>query len=68
MAFGTDECRLDVQIKKAFRRRSLELHPDLCPPAQRGQAETAFKELAEAYAKLSRRKILQTLFYQRHTA
>jgi hypothetical protein len=44
------------QIKQAFRKKSLECHPDLCPPSERASAENAFKELAEAYAKLSGRK------------
>ncbi|BDA40703.1 probable chaperone protein DnaJ 2 at N-terminal half [Coccomyxa sp. Obi] len=43
------------EVKKAFRRKSLECHPDLCPPSQRPEAEKTFKELAEAYAKLSGR-------------
>ena len=44
------------QVKRAFRQKSLKCHPDLCPPSQRVEAEKAFKELAEAYAKLSGRK------------
>lgn len=44
------------QVKKAFRKKSFQCHPDLCPPAQRPAAEKAFKEVAEAYAILSGRK------------
>src|SRR2546428_6446656 len=41
----------DAEIKRAFRRRARELHPDVNPddPA----AEARFKELAEAYEVLS---------------
>ena len=42
------------QIKQAFRKKSLQCHPDLCPPSQRPSAELAFRELAEAYAALSK--------------
>ncbi len=43
-----------VQIKQAFRQKSLQCHPDLCPPAQRESAEQAFREIAEAYSSLSK--------------
>lgn len=43
-----------VQIKQAFRQKSLQCHPDLCPPAQRESAEQAFREIAEAYSTLSK--------------
>ncbi|CAK0734636.1 hypothetical protein CVIRNUC_000460 [Coccomyxa viridis] len=42
------------EIKQAFRKKSLQCHPDLCPPSQRPSAELAFRELAEAYAALSK--------------
>ena len=45
---------LYTQIKQAFRKKSLQCHPDLCPPSQRPSAELAFRELAEAYAALSK--------------
>ena len=45
---------LFTQIKQAFRKKSLQCHPDLCPPSQRPSAELAFRELAEAYAALSK--------------
>lgn len=45
-----------VQIKQAFRQKSLQCHPDLCPPAQRESAEAAFREIAEAYTILTKGK------------
>ena len=48
----------DDEIKKAFRRRARELHPDVNPedPA----AEARFKEAAEAYEVLSNAETRQT--------
>ena len=40
----------DADIKKAFRRKARELHPDVNPDPQ---AEALFKEAAEAYEALS---------------
>src|SRR5688500_14174708 len=40
----------EAAIKKAFRRKARELHPDVNPDAQ---AEAQFKECAEAYEVLS---------------
>jgi len=40
----------EEEIKRAFRRRARELHPDVNPDPQ---AETRFKELARAYETLS---------------
>ncbi len=40
----------DADIKKAFRRKARELHPDVNPDPQ---AEAQFKEAAEAYEALS---------------
>ncbi|KAK9821222.1 hypothetical protein WJX81_002412 [Elliptochloris bilobata] len=44
-----------AEIKRAFRLLCLRWHPDLCPPAQRQEAEQAFRNIAEAYAALSGR-------------
>ncbi len=49
-----------LQIKAAFRKKSLQCHPDLCPPIQRESAEQAFRELAEAYAILTKGVALST--------
>jgi len=48
---GVDDRATDVDIKKAYRQRALQHHPD----KNRGdkQAEEKFKQLAEAYAVLS---------------
>jgi molecular chaperone DnaJ len=48
----------DDQIKKAFRRRARELHPDVNPDDP--EAEARFKEAAEAYEVLSSPETRQT--------
>jgi len=48
----------DDQIKKAFRRRARELHPDVNPDDP--EAEARFKEVAEAYEVLSNPETRQT--------
>lgn len=55
---GVDRNADEDQIKKAFRRRARELHPDVNPedPA----AEARFKEVAEAYEVLSNPETRQT--------
>ncbi len=57
-----------VQIKQAFRQKSLQCHPDLCPPAQRQSAEAAFREVAEAYSILSKGKAVFILSVSPHTS
>ena len=42
-----------MQIKQAYRKQCMQHHPDLCPPEKRAQAEIAFKQISEAYAKLT---------------
>jgi molecular chaperone DnaJ len=48
---GVDRSADDDEIKKAFRRRARELHPDVNPDDP--DAEARFKEAAEAYEVLS---------------
>ncbi|KAK9809449.1 hypothetical protein WJX73_009223 [Symbiochloris irregularis] len=43
------------EIKQAYRKQCMQHHPDLCPPEKRAQAEIAFKQISEAYAKLTGR-------------
>ena len=39
----------DVDIRRAFRARAKELHPDSKPPSEREQAHREFNFLSEAY-------------------
>jgi len=48
---GVSRDATQEEIKRAYRRRALELHPDRNP--DRADAEERFKELAEAYGVLS---------------
>jgi molecular chaperone DnaJ len=48
---GVTRAASEADIKKAFRRRARELHPDVNPGDP--EAEARFKELAEAYETLS---------------
>lgn len=48
---GVERDATDEEIKKAFRRRARELHPDVNPDDP--EAEARFKEAAEAYEVLS---------------
>lgn len=52
----------DDEIKKAFRRRARELHPDLNPDDR--EAEARFKQVAEAYEVLSNARSREA--YDRH--
>lgn len=40
------------QIRRAYRRRARELHPDLAPPSERPVRTRRFQELQEAYVLL----------------
>jgi len=51
-ALGVARDAGDAEIKRAYRQKAKELHPDR-NPANRGQAETEFKRIAEAYEVLS---------------
>lgn len=42
------------QVKEAYKRLALRWHPDLCPDHERNQAEAAFKDIAAAYARISK--------------
>lgn len=48
---GVDRNATDVEIKKAYRKKAVELHPDKNPDNK--EAEESFKEAAEAYEVLS---------------
>lgn len=41
------------QIKKAYRSKALQFHPDRVPENEKAQAEERFKEISEAYGVLS---------------
>ena len=41
------------EIKKAYRSKALEFHPDVCPPSSRAESSRKFVEIREAYDTLS---------------
>ena len=45
-----------VQIKRAYRAKVLQCHPDVCPASERLHAEEAFRQASEAYARLTGRE------------
>jgi hypothetical protein len=47
---GIDKSSSEQQIKKAYRKLALKLHPDKEPdPEKKGSSEKKFKEVADAY-------------------
>ena len=40
------------QVKQAYKKLALRWHPDLLPAHERAKAETTFKNIAAAYAKI----------------
>ena len=48
---GVDKNATGAEIKKAYRKKAIEFHPDKNPDNK--EAETKFKEAAEAYEILS---------------
>lgn len=43
------------EIKQAYREQCKVHHPDVCSPERRVEAEKVFKEISEAYARLTGR-------------
>ncbi|WOG81846.1 hypothetical protein DCAR_0101000 [Daucus carota subsp. sativus] len=41
------------EIKKAYRSKALEYHPDVCPPSNREESTRKFVEIRKAYDTLS---------------
>ncbi|KAK1403737.1 Chaperone protein dnaJ 20, chloroplastic [Heracleum sosnowskyi] len=41
------------EIKKAYRSKALEFHPDVCPPSNRDESTRRFVEIRKAYDTLS---------------
>lgn len=50
---GIKKNATDEDIKKAYRKKSLQFHPDKNPPADREQAAEIFKKVSAAYEVLS---------------
>jgi len=44
-----------MQVKEAYRKLAFKFHPDLVTPDDKVAAEKSFKEISEAYAKLTGR-------------
>lgn len=50
---GVSKSASQDEIKKAYRRKAKEFHPDSYQGAEKGKAEEKFKEISEAYSILS---------------
>jgi len=50
---GVDEDASDKDIKKAYRKKAKQYHPDMNPDIDKDKAEKKFKEVTEAYEVLS---------------
>ena len=58
---GVDKGASEDQIKKAYRKKAMQYHPDKNP--DNAEAESKFKEAAEAYDTLSSRQVYAPLPY-----
>jgi len=50
---GVDEDASEQEIKKAYREKAKQFHPDMNPDIDKDEAEKKFKEVTEAYEVLS---------------
>lgn len=53
---GVENDASDKDIKAAYRKLALKLHPDKCPPNKKEEYETEFKKVSVAYEILSNSK------------
>ena len=53
---GVPSSATQREVKQAYRALALRYHPDTCQPGERAQAAAAFREVSEAYARLSGRE------------
>lgn len=50
---GVDKDTSEDEIKKAYRKKAKQYHPDMNPDVEKDKAEEKFKEITEAYEVLS---------------
>ncbi|ERN02000.1 hypothetical protein AMTRI_Chr02g266390 [Amborella trichopoda] len=52
LGFPPDSHPTPSQVKAAYKRKALETHPDRFSIPEKNQAESRFKQIAEAYSRL----------------
>jgi len=55
---GVQQSASAQEVKEAYRKLAFKFHPDLVTPDDKVAAEKSFKEISEAYAKLTGRELL----------
>ena len=63
---GVSDTASAEEVKKAYQRLAMKWHPDRVPETEKAAAETKFKEIKEAYEKLSAPQTQQADHWQFH--